>query len=47
MLIHPQNSYAPLSKQRTGRREAQGREPDNKGGKKKKEKRLCEFDMTC
>jgi hypothetical protein len=27
MLIHRQNSYAPRVKQRTGRREAQSREP--------------------
>jgi hypothetical protein len=26
MLIHQQNSYAPRSKRRTGRRDAQGRE---------------------
>jgi hypothetical protein len=30
MLIHRQNSYAPSGKQRTGRREAQSREPANK-----------------
>jgi hypothetical protein len=30
MLIHWQNSYAPRGKQRTGRREAQSREPVNK-----------------
>jgi hypothetical protein len=30
MLIHRQNSYAPCGKQRTGRREAQSREPVNK-----------------
>jgi hypothetical protein len=29
MLIHRQNSYAPPSKWRTGRREAQSREPVN------------------
>jgi hypothetical protein len=29
MLIHRQNSYAPRGKQRTGRREAQSREPAN------------------
>jgi hypothetical protein len=27
MLIHPQNSYVPRGKQRTGRREVQSREP--------------------
>jgi hypothetical protein len=30
LLIHLQNSYAPRSKQRTGRREAQRRQPVNK-----------------
>jgi hypothetical protein len=30
MLIHPQNSYAPRGKQRTGRGEAQNHEPVNK-----------------
>jgi hypothetical protein len=30
MLIHRQNSYAPRSKQRTGRREAHSRKPANK-----------------
>jgi hypothetical protein len=30
MLIHRQNSYEPLGNQRTGRREAQSREPVNK-----------------
>jgi hypothetical protein len=30
MLIHLQNSYALRGKQRTGRREAQSREPVNK-----------------
>jgi hypothetical protein len=30
MLIHQQNSYAPRGTQRTGRGEAQSREPVNK-----------------
>jgi hypothetical protein len=30
MLINQQNSYAPCSKQRTGRREEKSREPVNK-----------------
>jgi hypothetical protein len=30
MLIHRQNSFAPRSKQRTGSREAQSRDPVNK-----------------
>jgi hypothetical protein len=34
MLIHRQNSYAPRSKQLTGRREAQSRERVNKVKKK-------------
>jgi hypothetical protein len=34
MLIHWQNLYAPRSKRRTGRREAQSREPVSKIKKK-------------
>jgi hypothetical protein len=49
MLIHRQNSYAPRSKQRSCRREAQSREPVNKVKKKNKylykDLRRCDHDV--
>jgi hypothetical protein len=41
MLIHQRNLYAPRSRQCTGRREAQSREPVNKG---KNFPVLCQLD---